>query len=406
MSVMQQVDARPGTQVVPATRPRRPSAVTTKALLICKGLGFGSPEGHQVHGFDMYRDELAGQLGLEVERVQAWSFDEIDRAIQARSVDVVMVMISWREPAEEAIEFFRRLSERPNRPEIVFIDYYAPTCSPHFGVLPHVDRYVKRQVLRDRTLYQEDLEGGYIFTDYAAKYLGFTLNGWSFGSKPDPAHLHKLTVGWNLGVTPRYRKFLKATRPLAPLWDLRPFDINRRVGIDKSTAAREWYQEYRSLTLDRLGSLGPGSRCTGTGRIGRVGYFAEMAASKIVVSPFGWGELGFRDYEAVALGALLIKPSMEHLETSPNIFVPGETYVPVAWDGRDIAEKCRYYLDRPEQAKEIIRNAQRALADYYENHGFVEDIRRSLGLPGAPASRPRPVSGELRRENGRPGLAR
>ena len=126
----------------------------------------------------------------------------------------------------------------------------------------------------------------------------------------------------------------------------------------------------------------PSVRLTETGRISNLKYLDEMGHSKLAFSPFGWGELCFRDYEAVALGSLLIKPSMEHLHTEPNIFIPFETYVPVKWDLSDLAELCTHYLANPEEAKQIIANASRAFSDYFNQQQFVTKIQSVLAKVG------------------------
>jgi spore maturation protein CgeB len=100
--------------------------------------------------------------------------------------------------------------------------------------------------------------------------------------------------------------------------------------------------------------------------------------SKVVFSPFGWGEVCFRDYEAVACGCLLVKPSMSHVATSPDIFVPDQTYVPVKWDFSDLCQKIEFYLSRPDEASRIAENAHRVLSTYYAHAGFVADVHRSL----------------------------
>ena len=40
-----------------------------------------------------------------------------------------------------------------------------------------------------------------------------------------------------------------------------------------------------------------------------------MSSAKFGLSPFGWGEIGARDFEIFINGSLLIKPDMSHLET-------------------------------------------------------------------------------------------
>ena len=42
-----------------------------------------------------------------------------------------------------------------------------------------------------------------------------------------------------------------------------------------------------------------------------------MRQSKIVVSPFGFGEMCHRDFEAWGCGAVLLKPRVDHLRTLP-----------------------------------------------------------------------------------------
>jgi hypothetical protein len=73
----------------------------------------------------------------------------------------------------------------------------------------------------------------------------------------------------------------------------------------------------------------------------------------ISVSPFGYGEICYRDFEIILAGALLFKPSMEHLKTYPDIYVKNKTYVPFEWDFMDFNEKIDDLIDSPDMVKEI-----------------------------------------------------
>ncbi len=86
-------------------------------------------------------------------------------------------------------------------------------------------------------------------------------------------------------------------------------------------------------------------------------YFDDMQRSRVTFSPFGWGELCFRDFEAIRAGSVLIKPDMGHLETFPDVFVPGETYVPVAWDGSDVAAVVEGLLNDPVRRRRLVSAA-------------------------------------------------
>lgn len=67
---------------------------------------------------------------------------------------------------------------------------------------------------------------------------------------------------------------------------------------------------------------------------------------------------------------------------------PGVHYVEIAADGADLEEKIAYYLDRPQEAQEIVRNAQRYVKPF-------KDPTWNLQLARAVAYRYFQVSGQL-----------
>ncbi len=75
-----------------------------------------------------------------------------------------------------------------------------------------------------------------------------------------------------------------------------------------------------------------------TSRIPRGPYLKEMERSGIVIAPFGWGELTYRDYEAFISGSLVVKPDMSHLETWPDLYRDGTTILTHKWDMSDLME--------------------------------------------------------------------
>jgi hypothetical protein len=117
-------------------------------------------------------------------------------------------------------------------------------------------------------------------------------------------------------------------------------------------------------------------------RVDQKAYYEEMRSSRICVSPFGYGELCWRDFESVLMGSLLVKPDMSHVRTEPNIFIPGETYVPVRWDFSDLAEVCERYLKDDEARNRITAQAYRVLSEYYSSFGFLKCFSKLLGQAG------------------------
>lgn len=341
------------------------------------GRGTEGVEGAQLEGFDMFRAELERELGLRVRRHDAWTLDEARAAVDAHvGVDAALFMPSWSEPLDALEAWCREVRARADAPRLVLLDYYAQTSSPHLPAAAVVDLYVKRQVLRDRALYHRDRRTGYVFAEFLERDLGWDVGPWRFGSVLPADQAHKLVVGWSLGVQRRYRSLARAGA-WAP-WRLRTIDVNARLGLARNDEPTEWYHRYRALVRERLEALAGRLSVSHSGRVSRRRYLVELLRSRVVVSPFGWGEVCFRDYEAVAAGCLLVKPSMAHLETRPDIYVDHETYAPVRWDLADLEEVVRRCLEEPSRARRIAENGRRRLLDYFERGGFVADVGRVI----------------------------
>jgi hypothetical protein len=133
----------------------------------------------------------------------------------------------------------------------------------------------------------------------------------------------------------------------------RPLSVSCRFGA-QYTRATVAFQRRRILDL-----LAGRVRL---GRVGRRAFMRELASSKIVVSPFGWGEFAFRDYEAFVGGALLLKPDMSHLETYPDYYRDGSTMVAFRWDLDDLVAKLDAILADYNRFRDIAINAQNLYA--------------------------------------------
>ena len=77
-------------------------------------------------------------------------------------------------------------------------------------------------------------------------------------------------------------------------------------------------------------------------------YITTMQKSKIVVSPWAWGEWAFRDYEAIHCGAILVKPDTSFVQSYPDIYQNYITYIPCKPD----------FSDLPEIIADVLKNYQ------------------------------------------------
>ena len=94
-------------------------------------------------------------------------------------------------------------------------------------------------------------------------------------------------------------------------------------------------------------------------------FVETMKRSKIGLSPFGMGELCYRDLELIQWGCLLIKPDMSKVITEPDFFKPMETYVPVKLDWSDLNETIHKVLDNFKDYQYIIDNARQKVVEMY-----------------------------------------
>ena len=113
-----------------------------------------------------------------------------------------------------------------------------------------------------------------------------------------------------------------------------------------------------------------------------------MKQSKIVVSPFGWGEINNRDFEAFIYGCLLIKPTLNCLETYPNYFKENITYLSYGWDHADmqaVIQEAKHnyekYLDVAMEGQEfyikhtLSRHGREGFVNYFSE--LVDDVLKT-----------------------------
>ena len=94
-------------------------------------------------------------------------------------------------------------------------------------------------------------------------------------------------------------------------------------------------------------------------------FVEVMKRSRVGLSPFGMGELCYRDLELIQWGCLLVKPDMSKVLTEPDFFKPMETYVPVKTDWSDLNETIEKVLANFKDYQYIIDNARNKVVEMY-----------------------------------------
>ncbi len=299
------------------------------------------------------------------------------KEIEEKFADIYI--ISSRYKFNERNDFkllFYKIKTKSNK--IVLFDASDTTGIVDFDLIDHVDAIIKKQVLKDLSL-------------YTVNNYDLSVRPWLQNMPPNPAYLnyipcpqealHKIKVGWNIGLCD-YRYFPSYTGLLRNYLITDLPNIDQTIGTDKKdlfTAYRgainygnKEISFQRNTVLKVLTELKRPLVLLG-GRVDKKSYLKELQKSKVGISPFGWGEICYRDFEIIYSGALLIKPSMDHLNTFPEMYVPGETYVKVKWDMSDLEEQLNDVYNNFSGYHDIIGHAYKKFMNHqiqYEPFAF------------------------------------
>lgn len=100
-------------------------------------------------------------------------------------------------------------------------------------------------------------------------------------------------------------------------------------------------------------------------------YYGIMSRSKIIIAPFGYGEIAPRDLESAQFGAVLIKPDMSHIETIPNLY-NARTFVQCDWTYVDLNEKIELILsDFKAKQEYFVENMRKEYSEKYNPEKLV-----------------------------------
>ncbi len=301
----------------------------------------------------------------------------LDVALRQGSSKRLLIVRYFKQRYDRVNENVRILQRLKDRYEKVFLfDDSDGADSIHFELSPWLDGYFKKQLLRDRSLYLQEAYGRQRHSDYYHRNHGVVDPTPLLRSPPDnPDELDKLHVAWNLGfgaypVRQRRSQLMRllemglgarAACVALPDCPLHRPQTTRIPHIQMRFSSKHYAPSIgrqRQLLLERA----QGDPLFRTGFTSHKAFQKELGTLAGVVSPFGWGEICFRDFETIRAGAALLKPAMDHLETWPDIYRhdddPAESaYVPLCWDGGDLLDKARAVVDNPAMTKRVVANA-------------------------------------------------
>jgi len=318
----------------------------------------------QIFPFHFFATDLQRHYGAAVREVA------IERVLSDSSMPAGATAVAFQTDFDidtaELEQLVARLQQQNPGARMVYLDWTAPSDLRNAERLNSlVDVYVKKHVLRDRSHYGRPTLGDTNLADYYARRAGLPEQEHCFKIPPD--FMSKLVVGPSFVTAPALLPALRQPFDERPE---REIDLHARFDANGTP----WYGVMRGEAEAVLAELGDLRVASGFG-IPRHRFICELQHAKVCFSPFGYGEVCWRDYEAIMAGSLLLKPDTGHIETHPDIFRPWETYVPLRWDLTDLNETLRRLLKDSALRQSIAERAHTVLHDYLHSDAFARQMQ-------------------------------
>ena len=175
--------------------------------------------------------------------------------------------------------------------------------------------------------------------------------------------------GYNLGyLLPDYKRHFQASLE-------KPYDVCaiyqgfHKENYDHGARNDTFYTQHRVGAWDKLKQLEEYSVLTE--KLPKQEYLDKMRKSKVALSPFGMGEVCFRDFELMQFGTAMVKPSMEHLNTIPNPYIKGKTYFPVKHNWENLPEILSQVVNDPAAQQEAVYHFRKVFLQEYTLEKFI-----------------------------------
>ena len=211
--------------------------------------------------------------------------------------------------------------------------------------------------------------------DYKTPY---SLSKWFFGSDNECGVSYDITEnkwdriklsGYNLGsLLPHYH-------------DFQPINSDKTIDMCAIYSAKHNYSEEHKFRNDlfytkhRDGAWGilndmKNKHDVRTAKLPFQEYIKVLHNSKLSLSPFGMGEICFRDFECMQWGTVIVKPNMSMVRTKPNIYIEDETYILVKPDWSDLKEKTKKVLGNFKNYSYIVSNLREKFKEEYSSNNL------------------------------------
>lgn len=309
-------------------------------------------------------------------------FSEINKNIfdcDCLILDSKLFKYDWGvDKIEKTKDLFSSFKDKVRR--LIFLDLSDSSSTIINDALEIVDIYLKSQIHRNMNLYLKPLYGRRVFTDYYHKQ--FKISDKNYEEKipvKNKDNLSKIRISWNSYYS-NYSIYGDLKIQLYKLLPLKIFlslprqrvnknqkniDVSCRMGLQYSKETVAFQRKKISEILKTSYDFS---------KISKRMYYEELKDSKILISPFGYGEINLKDFEAFLNGCILYKANMDHLDTWPNFYLKNKTYVDFKWNLKDFKNKLRYIIENFEEYFELAHYANNMYYSYLHEVQYKDEF--------------------------------
>ena len=215
---------------------------------------------------------------------------------------------------------------------------------------------LKNSLLKDRSLYKQGLQLGRYYWgkgDYALKDFD------QYSERIVLSGTNWLMTHW-AGIKVQWYDMPKKYYDVSAM-----FQYPQGVDVyEHGYLQSVHYDNHRKPMIDILNTLKYNIAKLENGvRVSQEEYYKRISSAKILLAPFGYGEMAPRDLDAAQFGAILIKPDMSFVDTVPNMFEDKKTYISCKHDYSDLEEKIQDILENYDNYLYLIDNARKKFED-------------------------------------------
>lgn len=284
---------------------------------------------------------------------------------------VIIYVRVFDEMSDENIKKIVNKSRKIYKKVVYFDDRDSPSIN--IKIYDYVDLYLKKQIYSDLNYYNFSPEIPFHKAYYDKKLIRVEL--------ARKIELKKLRLAWNLGLGSypinyfsakiRWRLPMIYSKSLTLKNNFKVIDREKILFIHSIFTLRAG---HRQLLLESL----PSEYSYFLKSNNYFDYYNKLSKSILTLSPFGHGEICFRDFEAIAYMSAIVKPSMSHIKTYPDVF-KDDSYIPVKWDFSDLNEKLSHYTNNIKATRRIAENAlQNYLVETKKSEFVVNNLLQDL----------------------------